>query len=91
MNSPTPLNPVPSVPPQASKTALPAIGLAGKTLIGGAPVAIVTVYLVQVLGHTTLDPTVASAIGAIGASVVGFAWHIIQAALVKEGIDPNTP
>lgn len=66
--------------------------LAAKVAVGGAPAAVVTVWAITTWGHAVLTPLEASAIGALGASVLGYIWHVTQALvtvlLQKAGADP---
>lgn len=84
---PTP-KPDPSTPgPQGKPTAL---GAATTTALAGTPVAIITVMLTEHwLGHP-LDTLSATVVGSVGASIIGYAFRVMQALLIKAGINPDT-
>lgn len=57
-------------------------------LLGGAPLAIVSVWLTQnffLPPDTTLDPTAAVAIGTVGATLFGELWIVFKRLLDKIG------
>ncbi len=46
-------------------------------LLAGTPLAIVSVMVYQDLSGHTLDALQAVAIGAVGATMIGYFWHVI--------------
>ena len=90
MNTPTPAPATatdPTTPgPQTRPTAL---GSAATSALAGTPLAIVIVISYEHLFHVTLDSVSATAVGSVGASVIGYLWRVVQAVLAKKGIDPG--
>lgn len=77
MNAPDPLPPPPPIfrPIERSTTA---------ALVGGAPLAIVTVWVIQTYWlpkGQTLDATTATAFGTVGSIFFGELWLVVRAAL----------
>jgi hypothetical protein len=76
MNTPDPV-PASSRPPLIDRSSV-------ASLTGGAPLAIATVWAVQTFGMkpgSQIDPTVACALGSVGATVFGEAWKAFTAVL----------
>lgn len=85
MNAPEPVPNAPDAPAQS-------VTLATKVAAGGAPVAIIIVWLLTQYAHAHLTDVEAATIGAFGASVIGYLWHVAEAfinvALKKAGAKP---
>ncbi len=63
------------------------------SVVGGVPLATLTVWLVQRYGlrpDEMLDPTVAVALGSLGAAVFGEVWHILHR-LLNRVLPPDPP
>jgi hypothetical protein len=88
------MRPDPTTPgPQPKPTAL---GAAATTAIAGTPAAVLTVWLLDTYGSAHGKPLAltletATAIGSIGAAVMGYVWRVLQAVLVKWGLIPSEP
>jgi len=85
MNSPDPIvKPDPTTP--GSRPAPPALAQATVTAALGTPAAILTVWLLKTYGTAhgralDLEPETATAIGAVGAAVMGYAYQLAMALL----------
>ena len=88
MNAPEPVSPAPVQPGAPVQP----VTLAAKVTAGGAPLAIIIVWLLTQYAHAHLSDVEAATIGAFGASVIGYLWHVaeafINAALKKAGAKP---
>lgn len=79
--------PDPSTPgPQTRPSALTA---ASTTALAGTPLAIISVLLAEHLINHPLDSVTATAIGSVGAALAGYLFRVVQALLLKAGIDPG--
>lgn len=71
MNTPESL---PQTP--ASKSLIPSTSDKAAVL-AGTPLAIVCVLLFESYTHTRLDTAAAVGVGAVGATVLGYVWHVV--------------
>lgn len=84
------MRPDPTTPGSQPKPT--ALAAATTTALAGTPTAVLTVWLLDTYGTVQgkplhLDVEVATAIGSVGAAVMGYLWRIGQALLYKWGID----
>ncbi len=83
MNTPTPV--------PTSVPVKPTVSLATKTLVGGAPLSVILIWLITSYGHAQLTDVEAAAIASVGSSAIGYVWHVLEALLAKAGINPASP
>lgn len=95
MNTPTPANPTPDPTTPGTKTFPTALGAATTTAVAGTPLAVVTVWALETYGTVhgkplQFDSVTATAIGALGASVIGYLVQVAQGllALLTEKLTP---
>lgn len=87
MNAPTSLpGPPPDPTTPGSRPAPTALGGAVTSVLTGTPLAVVTVWLLETYGTAhgaplKFDSETATAIGAVGASAMGYLTQVIQGAL----------
>jgi len=85
MNSPDPVKPPDPTTP-GSRPAPSALGQAAATAVTGVPVATLTVWLLETFGSAhgqplKLDAVTATAIGAAGAAIAGYAYQLAMSLL----------